>query len=72
MWSRNVLNLRWTGDMDELQSFQACVTVLADDDVAVDGNAERSMFPISWAGQAASRTPSLRAFTRLETIGVDG
>jgi hypothetical protein len=27
--------------LDELQSFQACVTVLADDDVVVPGNAER-------------------------------
>jgi hypothetical protein len=42
MQSRTVLNLRWTlTPLDELQSSQTCVTVLADDDVVVDGNAER-------------------------------
>ena len=42
MQSRTVLNLRWTlTSRDELQSSQTCVTVLADDDVVVDGNAER-------------------------------
>ena len=42
MQSRTVLNLRWTlTPLDELQSSQTCVTVLADDDVVVDGSAER-------------------------------
>jgi hypothetical protein len=42
MQSRTVLNLRWTlTALDQLQSSQTCVTVLADDDVVVHGNAER-------------------------------
>jgi hypothetical protein len=42
MQSRTVLNLRWTlTPLDELQSSQSCVTALADDDVVVDGNANR-------------------------------
>ena len=42
--------------LDELQSLQTCVTVLADDDVAVDGNAARSMLLSHGRGQVASRT----------------
>jgi hypothetical protein len=46
--------------------------VLADDDVAVDGNAERSMFPISWARAGRIANPFFTCIHGLETIGVDG
>jgi hypothetical protein len=52
------------------------MAILADDGVIVHGYAARSMLPISpaRAGRIANpfRRRLLRAFTRLETIGVDG